>query len=167
MCGEVPKGHYSVEVVVHLDANQTRVKVPLSRKLEYVKEVRLTEFQIGTPNATGLYRLGFGSRLQPRLVTNAIGEGFCIAVDNTTTVHTVFTNPRVVSVERLGQVLELDITLTNVTNFTQVLPTFTDATFWLTFICEEPMWNADLVIQKDLQLAQNAAGQFSTRAPFF
>lgn len=167
MCGEVPKGHYKTDVVVHLQNNQTTVKIPITRKLEWVKEVWLTEFQITNPGNIGVYRVDLGDMLRQQEVGNITGKGFTFVVDSTVITHTVFERPRMVTSDKRGQILELDVTVQDVTTGNVVVPTFDTATFFLTFVMRDPNWSPELEQFIDRNLPQNAAGQFSTRAPFF
>ena len=167
MCGEVPKGHYAIDVVVHLQNNQTTVKVPLTRKLEWVTEVWLTEYQVDTAGAVGAYRLGLGNMLKQQQISNVPGDGFVFAVDATTVTHVVYQKPRKVTVDNRGWELALDVSVRNVTNGAIEIPTYSSATFFLTFILKDPSWSPELELFIDKSLPQNTTGQFSTRAPFF
>ena len=167
MCGEVPAGHYAIDVVVHLAANQTNVVIPLPRKMEWLSEIWLNEYQvIGSPSI-GLFRLNLKNLLQQQEVTNAVGEGYCVLVDSTVVSHIVYQKPRVVTVNKRGQVHQLEVNLQDVTGNALAVPTFTSATFMFTFIMRDPHWSPEHTIAGDKLLPQNAAGQFSTRAPFF
>ena len=167
MCGEVPRGCYTIDVAVHLTANQTNLVVPLPRKLEHVEQIWLTEYQLVAAGGVGLYRLDLKNMLKHTQVSNAAGDGFCFAVDNTTVAHTVYTKPRTMTVDGQMQVLELNLTVRDVSTGAIVVPTYTNATFFLTFICRQPGWDPDQRIRDtvlDNPLA--AQRQFSTRAPF-
>ncbi len=167
MCGEVPPGHYKIDVVVHLGTNESTIKIPLQRKMEWVREIWLTEYQVINSPTIGLFRIALSDALTEQSVTNATGHGMCFAVDNTVVSHNVYEKPRIVTVENRGQLIELDVKVRDVSTGAVVVPTFTNATFFFTFVMKDPLWNPDEIIAQDIRLPQNAAGQFSTRAPFF
>ena len=167
MCGEVPKGHYKIDLTIHLTANQTTVTIPLPRKFEWTKEMWVNEYMVvGAP--VGLYRIDFGNMQKEQEVTNTVSSGYSFAVDNVAIAHTIYDRPRIITTDRRGQFTQVQCTITNVTaGNVATVPTFTTATFFLSVIMREPLWTPDVYAIEDREQPLNAQGQFSTRAPFF
>ncbi len=170
MCGEIPVGHFKIDVIVHFNANESSVVVPLQRQLEHIREVRLNEYCIVAPNGgavtPNIWRLSLGAMLTEDMVTNVVGSGYCFVVDNAVCTHVHYDNPRLFTTNSRGYIRDLQVKLSTV-SVSEAPATFTEATFFLSFVCKDPLWSPEAVIAKDLALPQNAMGQFSTRAPFF
>lgn len=167
MCGEIPNGHYKIDVTVHLSTNQTDAIILLPRKFEWTREMWINELMIvGGP--VGLLRIDFGGMQREQEVTNALGSGYSFVVDNAVVAHTVYDRPRIVTVDHRGQFSQIQVSIRNVTNNVLTIPTFTNATFLLSFIMKDVAWiQPEMVAIQDRLVPQSAAGQFSTRAPFF
>lgn len=170
MCGEIPPGHFGHTVCIRLLNNNPRAIVSLGKQLEHIVEIRLDEYAVTNPNggaiSPSLWTLRFENyHFYAYQTTNAGGKtGHRLVIDNAAATHIVYDRPRILSHENEGKLNKVQL---EVTDETGADVTFTDATFFITFVCKIPHWTAEEQLEDDATNPRNANLPFSTRPRFF
>jgi hypothetical protein len=166
-------GEYTVEVLIHFEANQNNVSIPLP-SFEHLRAVYLTDYQvvnplqIGVPDGGGgfvfvnplVMRLSLGS-LQPTThASNVGGTGFPVIINGTTRVS--YERPRLVSDKPRQRLNQLNCQLSAcVSGFAAPLD-HSGASFSLVFVCHSGKWDPSQVMADTLADPHSAAAPFST-----
>lgn len=136
---ELKKGFYRVDACLRFGTNETNIILPLSMRLEDVVEMTLYEYSIVAPNGgaiePSLWRLSFPDLLIASHISN-FGQGHPFVIDNAVCTHVVYDTPRTVSVTHKGWLNSLRVQMYS----NGVAPTFTSATFFISFLCRDKQW---------------------------
>ncbi len=127
-----------------------RVIVPLSRMLEHVQEVWLTEYSIRFPDSAApisdLWRVNLiHSNLVADVNTNAAGSGHCIAVPNLGEgdVHVVYDTPRVFSMCNRSALTSIEVEVVDEFGRDVIFDTMS---IFLTIVTRNPEWSVQQVV---------------------
>ncbi len=171
MCGEIPKGHYGKDVVLHFETNNNFARLDFPYTFEHITEIRINEITIVDPNAglavPNLWRIEFTPLMETVQVCTAGGAGYAFNINSATISHVSYDRPRVVSVNNRAQMSSISGRLVTVSPVGVVGdPVFTDATFNLTFIMKNPTWVPEKIMALDKTEPLYNRGINSTRARF-
>lgn len=146
MCGEIPKGHSAVDVVVCLPTNTPSLVVNLPRQFMNVREIRLREYFMQGATA-GAYRVKFVNDQVTAEQTNAGGDGLIFAVDtNENLIH--YDNPRTVALYERGSLTNLNVVVSRVNPAdlaAAAVPNFTLAYFLITIVTKDEVYDRSFV----------------------
>lgn len=127
-----------------------RVTVPLSRMLEHVQEVWLTEYSVRNPTSTApgsdLWRVNLiNSNLVADVNTNAAGSGHCIVVPQFAAgdQHKIYDTPRVFSIANRSALTSIEVEVTD--EFGRDV-SFEQMSIFLTIVTRNPEWSVQQVV---------------------
>ena len=156
MCGDLKQGQTAHFVCVRLDANETDVRIQLGRRLEHVSEVFCTQYcVVGGNGANTVWNLEFKGNLYVAQTSNKNSGTWQFPVPDSTYFHLDYNRPQLISNQR-------ELTMENLTlqvrDGSGAAPTFTEAVFYFTIICDDPSWSASRVMATRMLEPRNAQG---------